>query len=155
MTPLGHTLGAINATLNATSFVLLLSGFLSIRAKRRDLHRKFMIAAFCMSALFLTTYVVRWTVTGTLNFRGEGPVRWAYFLILFTHVPLAISVVPISMMALYMAQKGRFREHKQITRWLYPIWTYVSVTGVVVYFMLYHLGLPPAHAPVAAAVGAP
>jgi uncharacterized membrane protein YozB (DUF420 family) len=130
-------------------------GFLTIRARRRDLHRKFMIAAFSTSALFLVTYVIRWVVTGTLRFRGDGPARLAYFAILFTHMPLAIAVVPVSTLALYMALKGRFVEHKRITRWLYPMWTYVSVTGVLVYFMLYHLGRPPAHEPVTAAVGAP
>src|SRR2546423_164216 len=135
----GQTLGAVNAALNGTSFLLLLGGYLSIRAGRRDRHRRFMIAAFTTSSLFLATYVTRWLVTGTLYFRGHGAQRVAYLSILMTHIPLAISVVPLSMRALYLALNGRFEEHKRVTRWLYPIWTYVSVTGVMVYFMLYHL----------------
>jgi putative membrane protein len=135
----GHALAIVNASLNATAFVLLLSGFVSIRSRRPDLHRRFMIAAFATSVLFLVTYVIRWTVTGTLRFQGHGAIKALYLSILFTHMPLAISVVPLSLRALYLALNRRFSEHKRVTRWLYPIWTYVSVTGVIVYFMLYHL----------------
>ena len=139
----GHALAVVNASLNATSFVLLLCGYISIRNGRRDLHRKFMEAAFVVSALFLVTYVTRWLSTGTLQFQGHGLLKATYLAILFTHMPLAISVVPLSMRALYLALKGRYSEHKRVTRWLYPIWTYVSVTGVIVYLMLYHVGPGP------------
>jgi putative membrane protein len=135
----GHALAVVNASLNATSFVLLLNGYLAIRAGNRERHKKLMVATFFASSLFLITYLIRWAVTGTLLFQGQGPVRALYFLILFTHIPLAISVVPLSIRAIYLAWNKRFREHTRVTRWLYPIWTYVSITGVIVYFMLYHL----------------
>jgi putative membrane protein len=139
----GQSLAIVNASLNATSFLLLLSGYICIRMSRPDWHRRFMKAAFVTSALFLVTYVVRWLQTGTLYFQGHGLIKAIYLAILFTHMPLAISVVPLSLRALYLALKGRFAAHKRVTRWLYPIWTYVSVTGVMVYFLLYHVGAAP------------
>jgi putative membrane protein len=139
----GQSLAIVNASLNATSFVLLLCGYICIRTRRPDWHRRFMKAAFVTSALFLVTYVARWLTTGTLYFQGHGLIKGIYLAILFTHMPLAISVVPLSLRALYLALKGRFAAHKRVTRWLYPIWTYVSVTGVMVYFLLYHVGAAP------------
>ena len=141
----GSGLAAVNASLNATSFVLLVAGFLAVRRGRRELHRSLMIAAFVSSSLFLVTYIVRWVITGTVYFPGHGWIKAVYLTILFTHIPLAISVLPLSVRALYLALTGRFAAHRRVTRWLYPIWTYVSVTGVVVYLMLYHL--PVAAAP--------
>lgn len=149
---MGSMLAAVNAILNASAFALLLGGYVATRRGRRDVHRRLMLAAFGTSALFLATYVTRWLVTGTVYFQGTGAAKAAYLLILFSHMPLAISVVPLSLRAVWLALEGRFAEHKRVTRWLYPIWTYVSVTGVVVYLMLYHFpGVPP---PMDAAVAA-
>lgn len=147
----GHALAIVNASLNATSFVLLMAGFVAVRSGNRARHKQLMIATFCASSIFLATYLYRWAVTGTLHFQGQGVARGLYFLILFTHIPLAISVVPLSMRALYLALNGRFPEHRRVTRWLFPIWVYVSVTGVTVYFMLYHLYPQPEPQPIAAA----
>ncbi len=135
----GSSLAAVNATLNGVSFFLLLGGYLAVRARRPELHRKLMVAAFVAAALFFLTYAVRWLVTGTVYFPGHGWLKAVYLTILFTHMPLAILVVPLALRALYLALKGRFAAHRRVTRWLYPLWTYVSVTGVIVYLMLYHL----------------
>lgn len=147
----GELLAAINAGLNALSFALLVSGFIAVRAGRRELHRTLMVAAFGASSLFLASYLTRLALAGTTEFRGVGLLRTVYLTVLFTHMLLAIAVVPMCFRALYLAWRQRFAEHRRVTRWLFPIWTYVSFTGVVVYLMLYQL---PAGQPASQAASA-
>src|SRR3954463_13522511 len=128
---------AINASLNATSGTLLLIGFLLIKARKIELHRKFMIAAFSASALFLVCYVVYHAQVGSVRFTRQGFVRPLYFTILITHVTLAAAVLPLAIVTLSRGLKARYPQHRQIARWTFPIWLYVSVTGVLVYVLLY------------------
>lgn len=135
----GDTLAAVNATLNGTAAVLLLSGRVAIARKKRRTHRAFMLAAFAVSALFLCSYLTRVALTGTHVDPHHGFVHVAYLLVLLTHMVLAMAVVPLVGLALYNAYKERFAKHRAIARWTFPIWLYVSVTGVVVYLVLYQL----------------
>jgi len=130
-------LPAVNATLNAISAVLLTCGYIMIRRRRIETHRRFMLAAFATSALFLTSYVVYHYNIGSKPFPGQGPIRIVYFTILITHVILAAAVLPLALITLNHALRSRFEKHVPIARWTLPIWLYVSVTGVVVYLMLY------------------
>lgn len=131
-------LPTINAFLNALSAVLLSAGWLSIRYKDKERHKKFMVAALFSSTLFLTLYVINKIVVGGLTkYQGEGILRVIYFIVLGTHTPLAMIIVPFSIMSVWHALKGDFKAHVAITRWLLPVWLYVSVTGVVIYVMLY------------------
>ena len=132
-----HDLPAVNATLNAVSGVLLLIGFLLIRSGQRDRHRALMLAAFGTSALFLVCYVVYHAQVGSVRFTRQGLVRPIYFTILITHVTLAAAVLPLAIVTLTRGLNGRFRQHRAIARWTFPIWLYVSVTGVLVYVLLY------------------
>ena len=129
----------LNATLNGTAAVLLTVGYLQIRRGRRDVHRAFMIAAFVTSTLFLASYTVYHAQAGSRPFTGHGPVRAVYFTILISHVVLAAAVPPLALVTLYRALRGRFQAHARLARWTLPVWLYVSVTGVVVYVMLYRL----------------
>ena len=130
-------LPAVNATLNAISAVLLTCGYVMIRRRRIETHRRFMLAAFATSALFLTSYLVYHYNIGSKPFPGQGPIRFVYFTILITHVILAAAVLPLALITLNHALRSRFEKHVPIARWTLPIWLYVSVTGVVVYLMLY------------------
>ena len=132
-----HDLPAVNASLNALSGILLVCGYTMMRLKRIQLHRRFMIAAFATSALFLVCYVVYHAQVGSVRFTREGFVRTLYYTILITHVTLAFSVVPLSSVTLSRGLKGRIPQHRRIARWTFPIWLYVSVTGVLVYVLLY------------------
>jgi len=132
-----HDLPAVNASLNALSGVLLLCGYTLMRLRRIELHRKFMIAAFATSALFLVCYVVYHAQVGSVRFTREGFVRPLYYTILLTHVTMAIVVVPLAIITLSRGLKGRYPQHRRIARWTFPIWVYVSVTGVLVYVLLY------------------
>jgi putative membrane protein len=132
-----HDLPAVNATLNGVAGVLLLIGFLLIRSRKIDLHRRFMIAAFIASALFLVSYIVYHAQVGSVRFTRQGFVRPLYFTILITHVVLAATVLPLAIVTLTRGLKGRFPAHRAIARWTLPIWLYVSVTGVLVYVLLY------------------
>ena len=132
----------LNATLNATSFVLLVAGLIFILRGRVSAHRACMLAALVVSGFFLISYVVYHAQYGSVRFKGEGFVRPLYFTILITHVILAIVIVPLIALTLRRALSGDFLRHKRIARWTYPLWLYVSVTGVVVYLMLYRL-YPP------------
>ena len=132
-----HTLPAINATLNAISGVLLVIGYALMRAKRIELHRRVMIAAFVTSSLFLICYVIYHAQVGSVRFMREGFVRPLYFTILTTHVTLAAAVLPMAILTLSRGLKGRYPRHRAIARWTFPIWLYVSVTGVLVYVLLY------------------
>jgi uncharacterized membrane protein YozB (DUF420 family) len=132
-----HDLPAVNASLNALSGVLLLCGYTMIRLRRIELHRRFMIAAFTASSLFLICYVVYHAQVGSVRFTREGVVRPLYFTILATHVALAFTLVPLAIVTLSRGLKARFPQHRRIARWTFPIWLYVSVTGVLVYVLLY------------------
>ena len=132
-----HDLPAVNASLNAVSGVLLLCGYALIRLRRIELHRRFMIAAFAASSLFLICYVVYHAQVGSVRFTRGGFVRPLYYTILLTHVTLAIAVVPLAIITLSRGLEGRFPQHRRIARWTFPIWLYVSVTGVLVYVLLY------------------
>jgi uncharacterized membrane protein YozB (DUF420 family) len=132
-----HDLPAVNATLNGIAGVLLLIGFLLIRSRHIALHRRFMLAAFGASALFLVSYLVYHAQVGSVRFTRQGVVRPVYFTILITHVVLAAAVLPLAIVTLSRGLNGRFQGHRQIARWTLPIWLYVSVTGVLVYVLLY------------------
>lgn len=132
-------LPSLNAALNATSAVLLILGVLCIRAKRITPHAAFMLAALGVSALFLISYLAYHAHVGSVRFRGVGGFRVAYFAILITHTILAVAIVPLALRTLWLALHQRFAQHIAIARWTFPLWLYVSVSGVVVYWMLYHL----------------
>ena len=132
-------LTALNATLNATCAVLLTIGYLLIRRGRVQQHRRVMIAAFTNSTLFLTSYLVYHYNTGSRPFPGTGLIRTVYLTILVSHILLAIAIVPMAIITLSRGLRERFDRHVAIARWTLPLWLYVSVTGVVVYLMLYKL----------------
>jgi len=134
-----HDLPSINAALNATAAVLLVWGFTLIRRKRIQAHRKVMLAAFTTSSIFLVCYIVYHVQVGSVHFPGTGALRIVYFSILGTHTLLAATVPVLAIITLSRGLGGRIEKHRQIARWTLPIWLYVSVTGVVVYLMLYHL----------------
>jgi uncharacterized membrane protein YozB (DUF420 family) len=131
-------LPAVNATLNATAAILLLLGYREIRRGRMNQHRAFMIAACIASTLFLISYVTYHAHAGSRRFTGQGTVRVVYFIILISHVVLATAILPLALITLSRALRERFDRHRAIARWTFPIWLYVSVTGVAVYLMLYH-----------------
>ena len=135
----GDLLALINASLNATSAIALITGFLFIRRKVVDQHKRAMLTAVGASALFLVFYVVRILLTGTHEFAGEGLARTAYLSILFSHMVLAVLVLPFILRLLWLAKKDRFEEHKKLARFVFPVWAYVSVTGLVVYLLLYQV----------------
>ena len=135
-------LPAVNAILNSTSAVLITIGYLFIRQRRITAHRACMVAAFCTSTLFLISYLTYHYYHGSTKFSGQGAIRTLYFAILLSHTILAAVIVPLVLTTLYRAARGQFVSHARIARWTFPIWLYVSVTGVVVYLMLYKL-YPP------------
>lgn len=130
---------AINAGLNLTAFVLLLLGRVAIARGDEALHRKRMLAAFYTSAIFLVSYVIRFATTGTHRYPGTGWDKYLYLVILFSHMVLAVVLVPLLLQALRRALGGNFEAHKRVVKFAWPIWVYVSATGVLVYLMLYHL----------------
>jgi uncharacterized membrane protein YozB (DUF420 family) len=132
-----HDLPAVNATLNATSGILLLIAYVLIRARRIEQHRAFMLAAFTTSSLFLVCYLIYHAQVGSVPFTRHGLVRPIYFTILITHVTLAAVVLPLAIVTLSRGLKRRYPQHRRIARWTFPIWLYVSVTGVLVYVLLY------------------
>ncbi len=132
-------LPSVNAFLNGTAAVLLVWGFLMIRSKRIAQHRKIMITAFFVSCAFLVCYLVYHAQVGSVPFQGRGAIRPVYFTILITHTILAATVPVLAIITLRRGLSARFDKHRRIARWTLPIWLYVSVTGVVVYMMLYHL----------------
>ena len=132
-------LPTVNATLNTISAVLLSVGFLMIRRRKIVAHRNCMIAAFVVSGLFLTSYLIYHYHAGSTPFEGSGWIRFVYFTVLIPHIILAASILPLALITLYFALRKRFTKHRRIARWTLPIWLYVSVTGIIVYWMLYHL----------------
>lgn len=132
-------LPALNATLNATCAVLLMTGYFLIRRGRVAQHRVVMIAAVCTSVVFLISYLTYHAQVGSRPFQGQGPIRVVYFTILLTHTVLATLIVPMVLVTLWRGLKRRDDRHRAIARWTLPLWMYVSVTGVIVYLMLYRL----------------
>ena len=132
-------LPTLNAFLNATSAALLMLGVKQIYAKNVEAHKRFMVSAFVVSTLFLVSYLVYHFNVGSVGFTGTGWIRPVYFFILITHSVLAVLVPPMAIITLYRAWRGDFERHRRIARWTYPIWLYVSFTGVVVYLLLYVL----------------
>ena len=132
-------LPALNATLNAISFLFLLAGYLFIRRGQWQRHRACMIGALVMSALFLTSYVIYHLEVGSVPFRGTGWIRTVYFAVLIPHVILAAGIVPLVLITVSRALSRRFDRHRVIARWTLPLWMYVSITGVLVYVMLYQM----------------
>jgi putative membrane protein len=132
-------LPALNAALNGVATVLLTLGFLFIRAGRREAHRACMVGALAVSVVFLATYVLHKILVGGVHtpFGGEGWVRPVYFVMLVTHIVLAMAIVPLVLVTFTHAWKERFDRHRRWARWTFPLWYYVSVTGVLIYFFLY------------------
>ena len=131
-------LPVLNATLNGIAALFLAAGYFFIRRRQIGAHRACMLSACTASALFLVSYVIYHANAGSKPFPGTGPIRTVYFVILATHVVLAAAIVPMALVTLTRALREHFDRHKRIARWTLPIWLYVSVTGVVIYVMLYH-----------------
>lgn len=132
-------LPTLNAALNSLSAALLTGGYLLIRQRHVQAHRACMLAAFGTSSLFLVSYVVYHFQVGSVAFSGPEVIRIVYFSILVTHIVLAILILPMAIATLVQALRGNFERHRRIARWTLPAWLYVSVTGIIVYLMLYHL----------------
>jgi len=126
----------VNASLNAVAATLLLSGYVAIRRHKWRVHRFFMVAAFAASSLFLVSYLVYHAVHGDTRYRGTGAMRTLYFSVLASHVVLSATVVPLALTAFWFAFRRQFSRHRRVTRVLWPIWMYVSLTGVAIYFLL-------------------
>lgn len=135
----GDTLAAVNATLNATSALALFAGLYFIRRRQIARHRAAMLTAVSASALFLVFYVTRFLLTGTHEFAGSGTAKTVYLSVLFSHMVLAVVVVPLVLRLLFLANRERFVEHARLARWTFPIWAYVSLTGLLVYLLLYQV----------------
>lgn len=132
-------LPSLNAALNALSAVLLIAGYCFIKSRNISAHKRCMLAAVTSSGLFLVSYLVYHYQVGSVPFKGQGGIRVVYFSILLTHTTLATVVVPLALVTLFRAFRERFDAHRRIARWTFPIWLYVSVTGVIVYAMLYRM----------------
>jgi len=132
-------LPALNAALNSTAAILLIWGWFLIRARRIQMHRRVMITAFCVSIAFLVSYLVYHYNVGSVRFQRTGTIRAVYLTILLTHTVLAAAVPFLAVAALYRGLTGSYEKHRKIARWALPVWLYVSVTGVVVYWMLYQM----------------
>src|SRR5579863_8703862 len=151
------SLAPLDATLNAAVAILLLAGYIAIRRHHVRVHRACMLSAFTVSVAFFISYCIYHYHVGDVRFGGRGLIRPVYFTILSTHIVLAAAIVPLALITLARALRGRFARHRRIARWAWPIWMYVSVTGVVVYLMVYKLypHLPPAATVAARASRAP
>jgi len=136
---IGGLLAPLNALLNATSAILLFAGFAAIKKKQIEAHRRRMQAAFVTSGIFLVSYVSRFFLTGTHRFPEVGVVRSIYLAVLVSHTLLAMAALPLAIATLYLARKGRFETHRKLAKITFPVWGYVSVTGIIVYLMLYQL----------------
>lgn len=133
-------LPSVNASLNGLSAALLVTGYVLIRQRKVTAHKACMVSALVVSLLFLVSYITYHNMVGFTRYTGEGFIRVVYFSILIPHTILAVlAVVPLASITVYRALKGQFDRHRRIARWTLPIWLYVSVTGVIIYFMLYHM----------------
>jgi putative membrane protein len=133
---------ALNASLNGISAVLLASGYLAIRRGKREVHKRFMVSAFVVSCAFLVSYLVYHYRVGHVPFGGQGWIRPVYFTLLISHTILAVVIVPLILVTLRRGWMERFDKHRAIARWTLPLWFYVSVTGVIVYLLLYQVYAP-------------
>jgi putative membrane protein len=134
---------ALNATLNGASAILLAAGYTAIRSGKRELHKKLMVSAFVVSCAFLVSYVIyHIRIREVIHFQGQGWIRPVYFTLLTSHTILAIVIVPLILITLRRAWLQKFDKHRLIARWTLPLWFYVSVTGVIVYFMVYQIYVP-------------
>jgi uncharacterized membrane protein YozB (DUF420 family) len=132
-------LPTVNATLNGIAGLFLLAGFVLIRRRRIQAHRNAMLGAFASSTLFLISYLIYHAQVGSRPFTGQGVIRYAYFTILISHVILATAILPMAISTLSRGLRGRYEDHRRIAKRTFPIWMYVSVTGVIVYVMLYQM----------------
>lgn len=132
-------LPVINAVFNGITAVCLLAGFAAIKSGRRELHRSLMLAAFASGAIFLAGYLLHTFTSGNTRFPGHGAWREAYLALLFSHMVLAVVVLPLILRTLYLAWFGHYDRHRKIAVWTWPVWVYVSITGVLVYLMLFQL----------------
>lgn len=132
-------LPAVNATLNGISGVFLLVGYVLIRRRQITAHRNAMLGAFGSSTLFLISYLIYHAQAGSRPFTGQGAIRYVYFAILISHVILAAAILPMAITTLSRGLRGRYTDHKRIAKWTFPTWMYVSITGVIVYLMLYQM----------------
>jgi len=134
----------VNASLNALAAILLVTGFVLIRKRREDAHRRVMLACFLVSVAFLASYLVYHGLAGSRRFAADAPAvaRAVYYAILLSHVVLAAAVPPLAVVTIWLGWRDRRVAHRRLARWTFPIWLYVSVTGVLVYLMLYHLYAP-------------
>jgi len=139
-----HDLPAVNATLNATATLLLVAGGVFIRRRQELAHKRAMLAAFGVSVVFLICYLIYHAHVRHRPFGGEGPISYVYYTILTSHIILAATVPFLAVVSIYFGLRDRRAAHRKVVHWAYPIWLYVSVTGVVIYVMLYHLYPPPA-----------
>jgi putative membrane protein len=135
---------ALNASLNGTSAVLLACGYAAIRSGKMQVHKRFMVSAFWVSVVFLVSYVVYHIRVGHVVFQGQGWIRPVYFVLLTSHTILAVVIVPLILITLRRAWMEKFDKHRIIARWTLPLWFYVSVTGVIVYLMVYQIYASPA-----------
>jgi len=133
---------ALNASLNGTSAILLACGYAAIRSGKIKVHKAFMISAFAVSTIFLASYLIYHYRVGHVVFQGQGWIRPVYFALLLSHTVLAIVIVPMILVTLRRAWLGKFDKHRVIARWTLPLWFYVSVTGVIVYILLYQVYAP-------------
>jgi putative membrane protein len=133
------SLPTLNASLNALASVFLVAGYVMIRSRRIDAHRRCMLSALGTSALFLISYVIYHANAGSVPFKGTGAVRLVYFAVLIPHIILAAAILPLALITTARGLRGDYARHVRIARWTLPVWLYVSVTGVIVYLMLYHL----------------
>lgn len=134
---------ALNATLNGIAAILLVCGYAAIRAGKMEVHKKFMLSAFFVSCAFLVSYVIYHVrIHQVIHFQGQGWIRPVYFTLLISHTILAVVIVPLILITLRRAWTERFDQHRRIARWTLPLWFYVSVTGVIVYFMVYQIYAP-------------
>lgn len=138
--PWVKNLSAVNALFNSLSTVFLVLGFIQIKRKNYAKHMRFMISAFVCSSLFLVSYVIYHNFVGDTLFQGEGIIRPIYFFILITHIVLSAFVVPLVLTSFFFAFSGKFETHRKISKWTFPIWLYVSITGVLVFFLLKFFG---------------
>ena len=136
---IGDALALVNAGLNGLSAVSLIAGYVFVRQRKLHLHRRAMVSALTASALFLVFYLTRASITGTHEFAGEGTAKAVYLAILLSHMVLAVVIVPLVLRLVYLVWKRRFRQHARLARWTYPIWLYVSLTGLTVYVLLYQV----------------
>ena len=138
MPGLDLTLASVNASLNAAAAACLIAGRIAIRRGARDVHRRYMSLAFAISTVFLVSYLTRVALTGTHRYPGHGFMTGLYFTVLLSHMVLAAATPFLAIRSIQLARAGRIPEHRRIVKWTFPVWTYVSITGVVVYFRLYH-----------------